>query len=191
MADDVDDENAEWTDTSPDGEELVARVAWYYYNDGLRQGDIANRLGLSRIKVSRLLDWGRRTGLIEVKINSRYEGCLRQQEQLIKRFGLAEARVIPEYPEAPVDVRIGRAAAKFLAYWLQPRDLLAIGWGRAVTAALRAMSPFLVNREISLVSLTGGVSSYVAGVGANGVRAEAIRSFRRRCASPRRNSLRC
>ena len=32
--------------------------------------------------------------------------------------------------------------------------------------------PVLVNREISLVSLTGGVSSYVAGIGVNGVRAE-------------------
>ncbi len=166
------DECEDWTDTAADSEELVARVAWYYYNDGLRQGDIAERLGLSRIKVSRLLDRGRQTGLIEVRINSRYEGCLRLQEQLIKRFGLAEARVIPEYAEAPADLRIGRAAAKFLAQWLQPRDLLAIGWGRAVNAALRALSPLLVKREISLVSLTGGVSSYVAGVGVNGMRAD-------------------
>jgi lsr operon transcriptional repressor len=168
----MDDEDEDWTDTSADLEELVARAAWYYYNDGLRQGDIAERLGLSRVKVSRLLDHGRQSGLIEVHINSRYEGCLRLQDQLIKRFGLAEARVIPEFAEAPADLRIGRAAAKFLAQWLQPRDLLAIGWGRAVNAALRALSPLLIKREISLVSLTGGVSSYVAGVGMNGMRAD-------------------
>jgi lsr operon transcriptional repressor len=162
------DEDAEWTDASADSEELVAQVAWYYYNDGLRQGDIADRLGLSRIKVSRLLDRGRQTGLIEVQINSRYEGSLRLQEQLIKRFALTDARVIPAFEEAPADIRIGQAAAKFLARWLQPRDLLAIGWGRAVTAALRALSQTLIKQEISLVSLTGGVSSYVAGVGMNG-----------------------
>ncbi len=166
------DEDEDWTDPSADSEELVARVAWYYYNDGLRQGDIADRLGLSRVKVSRLLDRGRQTGLIEVHINSRYEGCLRLQEQLVKRFGLADARVIPEYPEARADLRIGRAAAKFLAQQLQPHDLLAIGFGRAVNAALRALSPILVKREITLVSLTGGVSSYVAGVGVNGMGGE-------------------
>lgn len=166
------DEDEDWTDASAESEELVAQVAWYYYNDGLRQGDIANRLGLSRIKVSRLLDRGRQTGLIEVQINSRYEGCLRLQDQLIKRFDLSEAHVIPAFEEAPPDTRIGQAASKFLARMLQPHDLLAIGWGRAVTSALRALSPTLIKREISLVSLTGGVSSYVAGVGMNGVRSD-------------------
>lgn len=166
------DEGEDWTDAAADSEELVAQVAWYYYNDGLRQGDIANRLGLSRIKVSRLLDRGRQTGLIEVQINSRYEGSLRLQDQLIKRFNLNEAHVIPAFEEAPPDTRIGQAASKFLARMLQPHDLLAIGWGRAVTSALRALSPTLIKREISLVSLTGGVSSYVAGVGMNGVRSD-------------------
>ncbi len=156
------------TDAAADDEELVAQVAWYYYNDGLTQGDIASRLGLSRIKVSRLLDRGRQTGLIEVQINSPYEGCFRLQEQLVRRFGLAEARVIPALEEVPPGTRIGLAAAKFLMRWLEPRDLLAIGWGKAVTTALRALSPTLIKREISLVSLTGGVSSYVAGVGING-----------------------
>lgn len=162
------DEDEDWTDSPDESEELVAQVAWYYYNDGLRQGDIADRLGLSRVKVSRLLDRGRQTGLIEVQINSRYEGGLRMQEELIQRFSLVDARVIPSLEEAPADTRIGQAAAKFLARWLQPHDLLAIGWGRAVNAALRALSPTLIKRDISLVSLTGGVSSYVAGIGTNG-----------------------
>ena len=166
------EEDENWAEASDDSEELVAQVAWYYYNDGLRQGDIADRLGLSRVKVSRLLDRGRQSGLIEVQINSRYGGGLRMQEELIKRFGLVDARVIPALEEVPADTRIGQAAAKFLARWLQPRDLLAIGWGRAVNAALRALSPTLIKREISLVSLTGGVSSYVAGVGMNGARSD-------------------
>jgi lsr operon transcriptional repressor len=166
------DEDDDWIEASDESEELVAQVAWYYYNDGLRQGDIADRLGLSRIKVSRLLDRGRQSGLIEVQINSRYEGGLRLQDELIKRFGLNQARVIPALDEAPPDTRIGQAAAKFLARWLQPRDLLAIGWGRAVNAALRTLSPTLIKREISLVSLTGGVSSYVAGVGMNGAHSD-------------------
>lgn len=36
-------------------EELVARVAWCYYHDGLTQNDIGERLGLPRLKISRLL----------------------------------------------------------------------------------------------------------------------------------------
>lgn len=164
------DEHGLRPELDADSEELVAHVAWYYYNDGLTQGDIAERLGLSRIKVSRLLDKGRQSGLIEVQINSPYEGCLKLQQELISTFGLADARVIPALDEAPAGARIGLAAAKFLMRRLEPRDLLAVGWGDAATTALHHLSPTIVKHEMSLVSLTGGVSLYVDGVGAHGQR---------------------
>ena len=37
-------------------EEQVARIAWFYYHDGLTQSEISDRLGLTRLKVSRLLE---------------------------------------------------------------------------------------------------------------------------------------
>ncbi len=58
-------------------EELVARVAWCYYHDGLTQNDIGERLGLPRLKISRLLEKGRQSGVIRVQINSRYEAVWR------------------------------------------------------------------------------------------------------------------
>jgi len=157
-------------DAGGDSEELLAQVAWYYYNDGLTQGDIAERLGLSRIKVSRLLDRGRQSGLIEVQINSPYEGCLRLQKELVLAFGLAEARVIPALEEAPAGPRIGLAAARYVARRLEPHGLLAIGWGQAVMTALRHLSPALIRNDTSLVSLTGGVTAYMDGVGLRGQR---------------------
>ena len=45
----------------------MARVAWCYYHDGLTQNDIGERLGLPRLKISRLLEKGRQSG---VKLNS-------------------------------------------------------------------------------------------------------------------------
>ena len=62
-------------------EELLARVAWSYYHDGLTQNDIGERLGLPRLKISRLLEKGRQSGVIRVQINSRFEGCLALETQ--------------------------------------------------------------------------------------------------------------
>lgn len=56
-------------------EEQVARIAWFYYHDGLTQSEISDRLGLTRLKVSRLLEKGHQSGIIRVQINSRFEGC--------------------------------------------------------------------------------------------------------------------
>ena len=150
-----------------DGEEieLITRAAWHYYNDGLTQNQIADMLGLSRIKVSRLLEKGRQTGLIELRINSPYEGCLSLQQDLIAAFGLVDARVVPTAEGLPAPPRIGRAAASLLMQKLAPDDLLAIGWGEAASTALRFMAPFFPKANVSLVSLTGGVSAYIGGGG--------------------------
>ncbi|MBE0532260.1 MAG: sugar-binding transcriptional regulator [Rhodospirillales bacterium] len=161
----MDDTSERVVENPIDDDELLAQIAWYYYVDGLTQEEIGGHLGLSRIKVSRCLDKGRRTGLIQVQINSPYEGSLRLGRALVERFGLADARVIPSLAGAPRGARIGQAAAHFLGRRLVVRDLLAVGWGEAVMATLDRLAPTLAAREISLVSLTGGVAAYLDGIG--------------------------
>ncbi len=51
-------DNGEWSYADTD-EEILTRIAWYYYNDGLTQNEIGEKLNMSRIKVSRLLESGR------------------------------------------------------------------------------------------------------------------------------------
>lgn len=149
----------------PGEEELVSRIAWYYYHDGLTQSEIGHRLGVSRVKVSRLLDKGRKTGLIQVSINSGYKGCFKLEGELIKRFGLREAIVIPKLEDAETNDRLGQAASQYLMSHLNYHDLLAIGWGDTVTRTLQRLHYVISTYKISIVSLTGGVASYVNGTG--------------------------
>ncbi|ETD86437.1 sugar-binding transcriptional regulator [Rhodobacter capsulatus] len=153
-----------------DAEEIeqISRAAWYYYNDGLTQNQIADMLGVSRIKVSRLLEKGRQTGLIELRINSPHEGSLGLQEELVSAFGLTDARVVPTAEGLAAPPRIGRASASLLTQALSPNDLLAIGWGEAVSTTLRYMAPVFPQSNVSLVSLTGGVSAYIGNTGLYG-----------------------
>ena len=153
--------------------EQITRAAWLYYNDGLTQNQIADMLGVSRIKVSRLLEKGRQTGLIELRINSPHAGCLTLQQELVAAFNLADARVVPEASDMAAVPRIGRAAASFLIQHLEPNDLLAIGWGEATTTALRYAAPVFPKDNIALVSLTGGVSAYVGTTGLYGPQSNA------------------
>lgn len=159
----------------PDGDEIekITRAAWHYYNDGLTQNRIADMLGVSRIKVSRLLEKGRQTGLIELRVNSPYGGCLALQKKIVDAFDLADARVVPSADGLPIAPRIGRAAASFLLQKLEPNDLLAIGWGEAAATTLRYMAPVIPHNNISLVSLTGGVSAYIGTSGLYGPQSNA------------------
>ena len=146
-------------------EELVARVAWCYYHDGLTQNDIGERLGLPRLKISRLLEKGRQSGVIRVQINSRYEGCLALESELQQRFGLKIARVLPALNTPPMNTRLGIGAAQSLMGILQPGQLLAVGFGEATMSCLQHLSGFIGSQQVRLVTLSGGVGPYMTGIG--------------------------
>ena len=141
-------------------EEQVARIAWFYYHDGLTQSEISDRLGLTRLKVSRLLEKGHQSGIIRVQINSRFEGCLEYETQLRRQFSLQHVRVIPGLADADVGGRLGIGAAHMLMSLLQPQQMLAIGFGEATMNTLQRLSGFISSQQIRLVTLSGGVGSY-------------------------------
>ncbi len=145
-------------------EALLARVAWLYYNDGLTQSEIGKLLNMSRITVSRRLEAGRASGLIQVRINSKHQGCLELEAQLKARYGLSDCRVIPEGEIRGLDERIGQAAAQYLMQQLAPGSLLAAGWGATVSYSIRMLGHVARERGVGLVSLTGGVRTYVDGM---------------------------
>ncbi|MCE1695078.1 transcriptional regulator LsrR, partial [Enterobacter hormaechei] len=138
-------------------EELMARIAWFYYHDGLTQGDIGELLGLSRLKVSRLLEKGRQSGVIRVQINSRYEGCLALENTLQKRFNLKQVRVLPTLDGINLNARLGIGTAHLLMALIEPHQLLAIGFGETPMCTLQHLSGFISSQQIRLVTLSGGV----------------------------------
>ena len=46
------------------GDELLVRVAWYYYKSEMTQEEIAVRLGINRARVIKILEQCRRDGII-------------------------------------------------------------------------------------------------------------------------------
>ena len=74
---------------------LLYRIAQSYYIDGLTQKQIANRFGLSRPKVSRLLQRGRDNGIITINLLPPPNGMADLEHKLECKFGLQEAVVVP------------------------------------------------------------------------------------------------
>jgi len=146
-------------------EELLARTAWFYYHDGLTQNEIGERLGLTRLKVSRLLEKGRQSGVIRVQINSRFEGCLSLENTLLERFGLQQVRVLPQLADGSLSARLGVGAAHMLMTMLKPEQLLAVGFGETAMSTLQHLSGFIASQQIRMVTLSGGVGPYMTGIG--------------------------
>jgi lsr operon transcriptional repressor len=146
-------------------EELLLRVAWYYYKDELTQDEIARRLSMSRASVGRLLDRARKVGLVSINLNTEYLDAFELSGELRRTFGLAEALVVPDHENEPADhhalnARIGLGGAQFMSTHLRPGGSLGVGWGETVSRVIAATS-FGAVGPVHMVTLTGGVDGYL------------------------------
>jgi DNA-binding transcriptional regulator LsrR (DeoR family) len=143
----------------PARRDLLVDVARLYYEQDLSQLEISRRYDISRSSVSNLLKLCRDQGIVEIRIHDSSSHTARMQHDLVSRFGLVHAVVVPASPDpAQATVHVGRAAAA----WLEPRirDGLRIGisWGTTLYELVRHVSP-AARVGIEVVQLHGGLGA--------------------------------
>ena len=127
---------------------LLGKIGWHYYVDGLTQKQIGERLGLSRLKVVRLLKRARAEGVVEIRLAPDVKLNTELARSLEDRFHLQEA-IVTDSAEAPEALNaIGRAGAHFLERTLQNDQVLGIGMGRTVSSIISHMIPRRLNSVI-------------------------------------------
>jgi DNA-binding transcriptional regulator LsrR (DeoR family) len=156
---------------------LLYRVAQAYYEQDLTQAEIADRFGISRIKVSRMLTRAREDGIVRISVVAPPGDSTALERDLEAAFGLVEAIVAePDgsgYSDA-VDA-IGRAAAEYLVRVLEDGHTIGLTWGNTVLAAVTALD-YANLPSCRVVQLLGGLGNIEAEVhGAELVRRAADR----------------
>jgi len=136
-------------------QEMAIRVAWLYHDRGLTQQEVADRLGLSRSTISRILTDAERDGIIRVIITQPLPETARLAEALIERFGLAGAIVGPTLDDEPPGVAAAAAMARRLEGIAASGSVtIAAGWGRTIALSARETRP-LPTSQVVLVDAFG------------------------------------
>jgi lsr operon transcriptional repressor len=152
-------------DSRSGAEELLLRVAWFYYKDELTQDEIARRLSVSRASVGRMLDRARKVGLVSINLNADHLDAFEVSSELRRTFDLTEALVVPDHVREPADhhllnARLGLGGAQFMSTHLRPGGSLGVGWGETVSRVI-ASTNFGAVGPVHMVTLTGGVDGYL------------------------------
>lgn len=141
-------------------EQLHVRVAWLYHMEELTQGDIAAQLGLTRLRVNRILSECRSQGLVRVAITSRLQSCVALEQRLRAEFGLKDAVIVPT-PQDPetVAAMVGLAAGEYLAQHLARAtvQVFGVGWGNTLREAIRHI-PQRDLPHVCVTSMMGGLT---------------------------------
>ncbi len=138
-------------------EQLNIRIAWYYYVINMTQQQIADRFGITRVRVNKALATCRETGVVQIRINSPLTSCVELELRLQERYGLERVTVVPT-PEDPG--MIFRVLSVGLAPTLEAQlfdgCVVAVGWGRTLRQAVRELQGRPLP-QMTVLSLLGGL----------------------------------
>jgi deoxyribonucleoside regulator len=121
---------------------LLARVSSMFYEQELTQSEIGDKLGLSRVKIYRLLKEAKEEGVVQIAINwpIKRDGVLEQR--LKETFNLQEAFVlIAPKQEDDLLPELGQLAARYLETLFKDHMTLAICLGKTTYEVIQAIRP--------------------------------------------------
>ncbi len=141
-------------------DQVLVRVAWLYYMEGLTQDRIASQLRLTRLRVNRILAEARHSGLVSITINANVTHCLELEAALRQCHGLRDAVIVPTPEDASlIPVLLGRATGAYLSRHLDEHRVhgLGVGWGATLRETIRHVRPARCP-ELVVNSMMGGLT---------------------------------
>lgn len=140
----------------------VMWAAWLYFVDEMTQSEIANRIGVSRVTVIKMLTEAKSRGLVTVQISSKVAAHTLTSRQIASTYYLNSVTIIPDMDNEPLVPRLGKAGAFALSDMLQEDDIVGVAWGRTVLAVAEAINLVKPIERLTVVQVSAspnGLSS--------------------------------
>ncbi len=143
-----------------DKDKLAINVAKLYYRSDFSQQKIAQELGVSRPSISRLLQYAKDKGYVNIQIVDPVEDMSIMEQRLKDKLHLKDVKIASSTinDEEEIKKYISIAAAQYLDGIIKDGDIIGVGW----STTLYNMSQALIPRSIKgsqVVQLEGGLSN--------------------------------
>ena len=144
--------------TEKDNISLLVETARLYYEHGFTQQEIAEKFGISRPGVSRLLQKAQDVGIVQIKVVDPKESGSRLEKNIGEKYGLKKVIVVPTHKNpATIKARLGKATVIFLDQINHEKMILGISWGTTMQEVARQLKKQPIKNSI-VVQLNGGIS---------------------------------
>ncbi len=148
---------------------FLAKIARLYYLEGLTQQTIANKLNISRTKVSRYLTRAKKEKIVEIHISYPPEDFSSMEYQIENKYGIRECIIVDDLEnDEAIIMSMGDRLNDILERILGDGSYIGIGWGHS----LRELSKYINimdKNDIKVVPMIGGLGKTGTGVHTNSV----------------------
>jgi len=150
-----------------DTHDQIREIASMHYIAGLTQSEIAQRRGLSKMRVHRLVQAAHDLGIVKIFVDVQTSECSALETRLITSYNLQSCTVVPDAGLSGTMVgsmpAVASAGARFLHGRLESTEKLVfgIGAGRTMSAVARAL-PRIRRPKAEFLSVTGDFAALSA-----------------------------
>lgn len=144
-----------------DTQKLMVKIAKMYYEEGLTQTVISERLGISRPKVSRLMQDAMEEGIIRIEIASipgDYPDLMQKLQTKYDLFEVIVVDVAGPFTYECVSHFLGVAAASYFQRIVKDGDVIGLTWGSALASMVEHLDQEKMPNCL-VVQLVGGLGS--------------------------------
>ena len=142
---------------------LMTKIARMYYEENMRQSDIAKQLGLSQATVSRIFNRAREEGIVRITVNTPKGIFVDLEKELMGRYGLRDAIVVDCQngdDEELIQRDLGSAASFYVESGINNGEIIAISsWSATLLALVDSMHSIPRKKDVKVVQILGGVGN--------------------------------
>ncbi|MDR1796250.1 MAG: hypothetical protein LBR44_02215 [Clostridiales Family XIII bacterium] len=139
---------------------MLIKIAKLYYLGDRSQEQIAELLGISRPKVSRMLSLARQMKIVEFKISDSPLMISDMEGKLKERLGVEGVRIVPSAGSRQDTLgAVGQAAGEVLGGQLAPGMAVGISWGGTIDRVVSCFQPPRHYGGMKVVQLVGGIGT--------------------------------
>lgn len=136
----------------------MVEAARLYYEHRFTQQEVADKLGISRPGVSRLLQKAQDEGIVQITIVDPSDSGSRLEQLLTQKYDLKKVIVVPTHKNPNITkTRLGKAAVRILDQISYEGMTLGISWGTTMQEVARQLKNTPMKNSI-IVQLNGGIS---------------------------------
>ncbi|MGX6443709.1 sugar-binding transcriptional regulator [Neobacillus sp. K501] len=139
---------------------ILVKVAQMYYDEGATQSEIAEKIGISRSLVSKVLAKAREEGIVEIIIHDEQAHQFGSLERKIERlYNLRDVICIESVGRESSKKQLGEATSVYLQRVVKDGQIIGFSSGTTLNEVAKAMNSVQLFPSVTVVPLVGGMGN--------------------------------
>ncbi|MNJ37138.1 Sorbitol operon regulator [compost metagenome] len=167
-----------------DNIKLMTKICKLYYYESWTQEKIAEKFGISRPIISKMIQKAREIGIVEIIVHDDPQQTTELEKELEMTYRLQQVLVVPtrDLNKELVTSAVGKAAAQFVQKLIKNGDRVGVSWGNSLYHMVREF-PLDKKDDVKIIPLIGGTGNERTEVHSNHIAYELSKRLGGKCES--------